>query len=452
MTGKNQISRRTVLRGVGTALALPWLEGMGSYQTWAQAVKDTPKALPRRMAFLYVPNGVHMETWTPGDEGTQFTLPSTLQALAPFQQELLVLSGLTQDNANAKGDGGGDHARALSAFLTGAHPRKTDGANIQVGISVDQVAASKIGQMTRFPSLELGCDPSAQAGNCDSGYSCAYSSNIAWSTENTPLAKEVNPRSVFDRLFGNGDSAEMAASSARRSRYRKSILDFVNDDAHRLRDRLGITDARKLDEYLTSVREIERRLALASLPAPDVPEGTVRPSGVPGDYQEHIRLMYDLMALAFQTDLTRVITFVLANEGSNRSYAFLGAPEGHHDLSHHGNDKDKQAKLAKINTFHVEQFAYLVGKLRAIREGEGTVLDHSMIVFGSGIGDGDRHNHNDLPILLAGRGSGTIQTGRHVKYASGTPLNNLFLSMLDRMESHVDQLGDSQGALPQLSG
>ena len=452
MSRNIRISRRTVLRGLGTALALPWLEIMGPSRPWAMAEGDTQGVVPRRMAFLYVPNGVHMEAWTPSEDGAQFRLPSTLQSLAPFQRELLVLSGLTQENANAKGDGGGDHARALSAFLTGAHPRKTDGANIQVGISVDQVAAKGIGQSTRYPSLELGCDPSAQAGNCDSGYRCAYSSNIAWSSESTPLAKEVNPRSLFDRLFGNGDSAGMTQSSARRSRYRQSILDFVNEDANRLRDRLGRTDARKLEEYLTSVREIERRLTLASQPAPDVPPGTERPSGVPSDYKEHIRLMYDLMALAFQADLTRVITFVLANEGSGRSYGFLGVPEGHHDLSHHGNDKDKQAKIAKINTFHVEQFAYLLEKLRGIREGDGTVLDHSMILYGSGIGDGDRHNHDDLPILLAGGGSGTIRTGRHLKYASGTPLNNLFLSMLDRMESHVDRLGDSQGALPQLSG
>jgi hypothetical protein len=403
------------------------------------------------MAFLYVPNGVHMPAWTPKEEGERFSLPPTLHALEPYQRDLLVLSGLTQDNANAKGDGGGDHARALSCFLTGAHPRKTDGANIQAGVSVDQVAAKSVGRHTRFPSLELGCDPSAQAGNCDSGYSCAYSSNISWSSESTPLAKEVNPRLVFDRLFGNGDPAETRANSGRRNRYRQSILDFVNDDARRLRDRLGRTDARKLDEYLTGVRELERRLAMASTPTPEAAQGAERPSGVPAEYQEHIRLMCDMIALAFQADLTRIVTFVFANEGSGRSYGFVGAPEGHHDLSHHGGDADKQAKLAKINTFHVEQLAYLLGKLRANREGDGSVLDHSMIVYGSGIGDGDRHNHDDLPIVLAGRGSGSVKTGRHVKYSPGTPLNNLFVAMLDRMESHVEKLGDSQGALPNLS-
>ena len=451
MSQNSRLSRRTVLRGLGTALALPWLEIMGPYQRWSRGEVITPRAIPRRMAFLYVPNGVHMEAWTPKEAGSAFELPASLQPLAPYQRELLVLSGLTQENADAKGDGGGDHARALACFLTGAHPRKTDGANIQAGISVDQVAAKRIGQQTRFPSLELGCDPSAQAGNCDSGYSCAYSSNIAWSSENTPLAKEVNPRLVFDRLFGNEAKVGSSQEGSRRGRYRQSILDFVNDDARRLRDRLGQTDARKLEEYLTSVREVERRLEMASVPAPELPSGTTRPSGLPVDYQDHIRLMCDMIALAFQTDQTRVVTFVLANEGSDRAYGFLGVPEGHHHLSHHGNDGEKQAKIARINAFHVEQLGYLLGKLQSVQEGEGNLLDHSMIVYGSGIGDGDRHNHNDLPILLAGGGSGAIKSGRHVSYASGTPLNNLFLAMLDRMESHVDRLGDSQGALPQLS-
>jgi hypothetical protein len=302
-----------------------------------------------------------------------------------------------------------------------------------------------------LPSLELGCDPSAQAGNCDSGYSCAYSSNIAWSTPSTPLAKEVNPRLVFDRLFGNGQTG-VAAGGAARARQRQSVLDLVNEDARRLRDRLGSTDARKLDEYLTGVRELERRVAQAQLPPVEVPGAYPRPSGVPADYQEHIRLMCDMIALAFEADLTRVVTFVLANEGSGRSYGFLGVPEGHHDLSHHGGDPEKHAKIQKINRFHVEQFAYLLGKLKSIREGDGTVLDNSMVVYGSGIGDGDRHNHNDLPILLAGGGSGTVRPGRHVRYPDQTPLNNLFLSMLERMEAPIEQLGDSTDALKGLDG
>ncbi len=431
-------------------MALPWLEAMAPAALIAR--RGARNEVPKRMAFLYVPNGIHMQAWTPEKTGEDFEFPSTLEVLKPFKNDLLVLTGLTQDNARAKGDGGGDHARALACFLTGTHPRKTDGANIKAGTSVDQIAAQKIGHLTRLPSLELGCDPSAQAGNCDSGYSCAYSSNISWSSESTPVAKEVNPRLVFDRLFGNGNSAEMARNRGRRDHYRESILDFVSEDARRLRDRLGSSDARKLDEYLTSVRDVERRLARASEPIEGAPEGYERPGGVPKDYQEHIRLMADMIALAFQADITRVVTFVLANEGSNRSYRWLEVPEGHHELSHHGGNAEKHEKLKKINTFHVTQFAYLLERLKAIPEGEGNVLDNSMIVYGSGIGDGNRHNHDDLPILLAGRGAGTIKPGRHEKYEHNTPLNNLYLSLLDRMDASVDVLGDSKGRLGKLEG
>ncbi|GIW89473.1 MAG: hypothetical protein KatS3mg108_3797 [Isosphaeraceae bacterium] len=446
------IPRRTVLRGLGTTLALPWLEAMAPLIDPAKARAAGIDPRPRRMAFLYVPNGVHMPEWTPKQEGRGYELPEILKPLAPFRDDLLVLTGLAQDNANAKGDGGGDHARALAAFLTGVHPRKTDGANIRAGISVDQVAAQKIGHLTRFPSLELGCDPSAQAGNCDSGYSCAYSSNISWSSETTPLAKEVNPRLVFDRLFGEA-GGDVGSASARRRKRRQSVLDYVSEDARRLRDRLGTTDRRKLDEYLTSVREIERRLVAASRPPVDAPPNASRPAGIPDQYGEHIRLMCDMIALAFQTDLTRIVTFVLANEGSNRTYNWLGVADGHHELSHHGRDPEKQSKIQKINTFHVEQLAYLLGKLKEAADGEGqSVLDNCMIVYGSGIADGDAHNHNDLPILLAGRGAGTIQTGRHVRYPDQTPLNNLFLAMLDRMDARVDALGDSTGTLPGLDG
>jgi hypothetical protein len=442
-----RLSRRTVLRGLGTALALPWLEAMGPLTGRAQGTLERAQATPRRMAFLYVPNGIHMPSWTPDNDGADFTLPGTLKGLESLKRELLVLTGLTQDNANAKGDGGGDHARALACFLTGMHPRKTDGANIKAGISVDQVAAQKVGERTRFSSLELGIDPSAQAGNCDSGYSCAYSSNISWSSESTPVAHETNPRAVFDRLFGAGDQADRASARAKRTALRQSILDVVNEDARQLRGRLGATDSRKLDEYLTGVRELERRIVQSMQPPPQIPQGAERPSGVPSEYGEHIRLMCDMIALAFQADLTRIVTFVLANEGSNRSYGWLDVPEGHHELSHHENNAEKQAKIAKINTFHVEQLAYLLEKLKSTQEENVSVLDNSMVVFGSGIGDGNRHNHDDLPIVLAGRCTGTIQTGRHVRYPNNTPLNNLFLSMLDRMECRTDVLGDSSGAL-----
>ena len=433
------LSRRTVLRGLGTALALPWLEAL------APAAGQT---LPLRLAFLYVPNGIHMADWTPKTEGPGFELPWTLQPLAPVKDDLLVLTGLTADKARAHGDGGGDHARALAAFLTGCQPRKTDGTAIRAGTSVDQVAAARIGDQTRLSSLEIGCDRSAMAGNCDSGYSCVYSSTISWRSATTPVPKEVNPRLVYDRLF----SITSDASRALRNLKRRSVLDLVREDAGSLRAKLGAPDQRKLDEYLSSIREIEQRLERSShLPEvkrPDYP----RPTGVPAGYEEHIRILCDLLVLAFQADLTRICTFVLANEGSNRPYPFAGVPEGHHDLSHHGNDPKKQAKIRTINRFHVTQLAYLLEKLKAIPEGHGTLLGRCMIVYGSGNSDGNQHNHDNLPILLAGKGGGTLRTGRHLRYPRETPLNNLWLAMLDRLGVKVPSLGDSTGRLTGLEG
>lgn len=440
-----QVSRRTVLRGLGTAITLPLLDAMAPAIGLAT---DKVKSTPTRMAFVYVPNGKHMPDWTPRAEGADFDLPYILQPLKSVQNDLLVLSGLAQDHGRAHGDGPGDHARALASFLTGQQARKTHGADIKVGVSVDQVAARKLGQQTRFPSLELGCDRGAQAGNCDSGYSCSYSTNISWRTDTTPQAKEIDPKLAFERLFSTGSFAER---NSKRAKFRKSVLDFVLEDARDLQAKLGATDQRKLDEYLNSVREIEQRIDVASptmtAPAPHYP----RPAGIPEDYAEHIRLMYDLLALAFQGDLTRVATFVVANEGSNRAYPFIGVPDGHHDLSHHGGNAEKQHKIREINRFHTTHLAYFLEKLKSMPEGEGSLLDNSMILYGSGIGDGNAHNHDNLPILLAGRGGGTIASGRHIKMAKETPLNNLYLSMLDRMDSSVDVLGDSTGRLPGLS-
>jgi len=316
---------------------------------------------------------------------------------------------------------------------------------------VDQVAAGIVGKNNRFPSLELGCDPGLQSGNCDSGYSCAYSANISWKSESTPMAKEVNPRLLFERLFTNGERKEVAESRGRRRNGRKSILDFVLDDARRLRERLGAADRHKLEEYLSSVEEVEGRLVRHEKER-EKPPPMPKPGGTPGAYRDHIRLLFDLLALAFQGDLTRIATFMYANEGSNRSYPFIGVKEGHHNLSHHQNDPVKQGKLQKINQFHMEQFAHFLGKLESIREGEGTLLDHTMLVYGSCIGDGNRHNHNELPILLAGGGCGTLSPGRHIRYNRNTPLNNLYLSLLDRMDSSTDTLGDSTGRLPRLYG
>ncbi len=451
MSRSLNISRRTVLRGAGAALALPWMEAMAPAAALGLGSPSGPATEgPQRMAFFYVPNGVHMQDWRPKEEGRDYTLPWILEPLNPLKDEMLVLSGLAQRNGEALGDGPGDHARSLSSFLTGAHPYKTDGANIKVGISADQVAALKIGGRTRLPSLELGIERGAQSGNCDSGYSCAYSSNISWRSESTPMAKEINPRFAFDRMFGGSGKTGTVAEQQKRGLYDRSILDFVLEDAQNLRNRIGMNDRRKMDEYLTSVREIEQRIARADTSEP-VKTGAQRPSGVPKDYAEHVRLMFDLIVLAFQTDMTRICTFMYANEGSSRPYPFLDVPEGHHDLSHHGGDPAKHEKIKKINRFHIEEFARLLEKLKAIKEGERSILDNSMIVYGSGISDGDRHNHDDLPVILAGKGGGTIQTGRHIDYKK-QPLNNLFLSMLDRMGVPCDNLGDSTGRLEKLDG
>jgi hypothetical protein len=442
------IPRRTFLRGLGTALALPMLDAMVPTSALAQSVKG---ARPLRMAFMFVPNGVHMADWTPKTEGAAFELPHTLQPFKKLQKKMMVLTGLTQDKARPYNDGGGDHARSASVWLTGVHPLKTAGADISVGISADQLAAQKVGNKTRFASLEIGCERGAQAGNCDSGYSCAYSSSISWRSATTPVAKEVDPRAVFERLFSNGDPNESEESRARRNRYHKSILDFVMEDASSLKSKLGSHDKRKLDEYFEGVREIEQRIERAEkFKGQAGVSGVQAPKGMPSDYAEHIRLMGDMMVLAFQADLTRISTFMYANEGSNRSYKLIEVPEGHHDLSHHGNDPEKQEKLKKINHFHTLQTAYILEKMDSIQEAGGTMLDNSMIVYGGGISDGDRHNHDDLPIVLFGSGAGSFKTGRHVKYANETPMNNLFLSMLDRMGVHAETLGDSTGRLQML--
>ncbi|AMV39407.1 DUF1552 domain-containing protein [Planctomyces sp. SH-PL62] len=444
---RSKITRRAVLRGAGAAVALPWMEAMASA---ADLAGSTP-AGPRRMAFFYVPNGVHMKDWKPEGDGRDYTLPWILEPLNPLKDDTLVLTGLAQHNAKALGDGPGDHARSLSCFLTGVHPVKTDGANIKAGVSVDQVAAQQIGSATRLPSLELGVERGGQSGNCDSGYSCAYSSNISWRSPTTPTSKEINPRLVFDRLFGGRGKTGSEADRRKRSLYERSLLDFVLEDAQALRNRIGVNDRRKLDEYLTAVREVEQRIARADASDDkgfDV--GSARPAGVPKDYAEHVRLMFDLIVLAFQTDSTRICTFMYANEGSSRPYPFLEIPEGHHDLSHHGNDPKKHEKIRKINRFHIEEFARMLQRLKETREGDRSILDNSMIVYGSGISDGDRHNHDDLPVLMVGKGGGTIETGRHVVYPS-QPLNNLYLSMLDRMDVPCERLGDSTGRLERLA-
>ena len=442
-----QLTRRNMLRGMGVSLALPWMESLSSASSLTR-LSSQPDAPPLRMGFVFVPNGVHLQDWTPKTEGFGFELPYILEPLQAVKDDLLVLSGLTHDKGRANGDGAGDHARSASVFLTGAQPRKTAGSNIRAGISVDQAAAQAVGRATKFASIELGCERGRGAGNCDSGYSCAYSSNIAWAGESTPVGKETNPRAVFERLFGGDSPAQVEKGYARRQAMKKSVLDFITEDTRRLQKQLGGNDQQKLEEYLNGVREIERRLESNDKIAASNEEFEYNgPDGEPKDYREHLRLMADMMVLAFQSDTTRIATYMFANAGSNRNYRNIEVPDGHHDLSHHGGNAEKLAKIRKINRFHVEQLAYLLGRLKSIREGESTLLDNSMIVYGSGLSDGNRHNNENLPVLMAGSGRGSITTGRHLRFPEETPMCNLFMSMLDRMGAPVDFIGDSTGKL-----
>jgi hypothetical protein len=437
----SRFNRRTVLRGIGTGLALPLLESMKVPNLLAATT--TASAVPMRMACIFVANGAIMDQWRPTGEGSDYQLSPTLEPLEAFRSDMMVLSGLTQNHARANGDGGGDHARNASAYLTGAQPRKTSGADISVGQSIDQAVAEKLGYQTRLPSIELGIDRGRNAGSCDSGYSCAYSSNISWKSATTPTAKEVNPRSAFERLFG---TPETAADMERRMRNRRSILDFVSDDAKRVRQAVSGADQRKLDEYFESIREIEQRISHAAHAPTDIPEINL-PEGVPSELAEHIHLMFDILLLAFQTDSTRVATLMIADAGSNRTYPEVDVRDGHHQLSHHQNDQDKMEKIARVDRYLIERFGYFLDKLKSTQEGDSNLLHNSMILYGSAIADANRHSHDDLPIILAGRAGGTIQTGRYVSHPNETPLNNLFLAMADRMGTKIDSLGDSTGVL-----
>ncbi len=453
MSQEQNISRRTVLRGLGASLALPFLEVMSPAVAAAESVSAA--GAPVRMAFCFVPNGVNLKNWIPERAGSDYKMPWSLQPLSAVRDDLLVLTGLTHDKGRANGDGAGDHARSASVFLTGAQPVKTHGSGIRVGMSVDQAAAREIGDLTKFSSLELGCDGGRNSGNCDSGYSCAYSNNISWTSETTPNSKEVDPRRAFDRLFGNGKQREEAENKARRLSRRLSILDFVLDDARRLNSRLGSHDRGKLDEYFSGVRDLEKRLAKvhSSSSATDVeaPAGLPDASGRRMAFKQHVNLMTDLMVLAFQADVTRVSSLMFARAGSNRSYREVSVPDGHHGLSHHQSRESNLEKIRRIDRFHVEQFAYFVERLKSVREGDGTLLDNCMILYGSGISDGNRHNNENLPLVLAGRGGGSIDTGRHIIYDRETPACNLFVSMLDRVGASVDSFGDSTGSLRYLS-
>lgn len=432
------LHRRNFLRGAGATLALPFLESLRPAKTYAQSA-----SAPTRMFAFYVPNGIHMADFTPTQAGSTYALPAILSSLAPHRADVLVLSGLDNEPATAQGDGNGDHARGTSAFLTCAHPVKTEGANLFVGPSMDQLVADHYSGQTRLRSLELGCEGGGSTGGCDSGYSCAYTRNISWRTASTPMAKEISPRSVFDRLFAGMSPDETLAQTRRRRLYRQSILDYVREDATTLQARVGLRDRQKLEEYLTGVRELEIRIdALTEAPGNQC-RATEAPTETPADFERYVQSMLDLVVLAFRCDLTRVATFMLGNGSSNRSFGFLGVSGSHHELSHHQGDPAKHAALRTINTWEVAQFAYLIERLKQVEETDGSnLLDHSLLLFSSEVADGNSHGHANLPVLLAGHGGGEIVSGRHVQFSGNVPLANLYLSMMQTIGVDVDRFGD----------
>lgn len=445
------VTRRAVLRGLGASVALPLFE---SFRPAGMALASfTGHAPPTRMAFLYIPNGVNVEQWRSTGQDREFRFGPSLEPIAAFKDHVQVIAGLAHQSGTAGRDGAGDHARASATFLTGARPKKTAGGDVRVGVSVDQVAASVIGEHTRLPSLELSCDGKRTSGNCDSGYSCAYQYNIAWRTATCPVAPETNPRLVFERLFGEGPASERAANMAARRAAQKSILDFVKDDAKAMERRLAGDDRLKLDEYLDAVRAMERQLtrfdsppaydrAAAGAPEPQLPDGP------PAAYAAHLRLLADMMVLAFQTDSTRIGTFMFAHDGSNRSFPDVGVSEGHHELSHHQNSPERLDKIARIDRFHAEQLAYILERMHGIKEVDGqSLLDHAMVVYASGLSDGNRHRHDDLPVVLAGRAGGRLAAGRHVQLPGEQPMTNLYMTMLDLLGATQKSFGDSTGSL-----
>lgn len=434
--------RRSFLRGLGAFVALPAFRSLGATPAAA------PTKPPVRLAWVFFPNGTNYDRWKIAGQGADWN-SETLSGLGDTREHVLALSGLSQMNARALGDGPGDHARSGAAFLTGVHPRKASDSKLRVGRSIDQVAAEVMGDTTRLRSVELGVEPGRVAGACDSGYPCAYQSNISWRNESQPMPKETSPRLAFERLFGALDN--QGKWSNRRIALRQSVLDMVSDDAARLRNALGSEDRRKLEEYFQSVRETERTVERMNEPAPEYAYDSTIPDEEPATATDRMRLMYRLMTLAFRSDTTRVATFMLANDGSDYSYQEIGVKQGHHALSHHKRDEAKIADIAKIDKHLVTEFATFVRQLRDTPDGEGCLLDNCLVVYGGGIGDGNRHNHDDLPILVAGRGGGAIETGKHLEFPTATPLNNLYLSMLGVVGAPIERFGDSTGPLTRLT-
>jgi hypothetical protein len=439
---KMALPRRTFLRGMGITLALPLLDAMMP----AMSVLAKSAAKPvKRLGFVYTPNGATMSAWTPSGEGTLSELSPTLSPLEKFKQHVLVPTGLSQKQAESFGDGNGEHSRGQTVWLSGVHPKRTEGADVQSGITVDQIAAQQISKDTPLLSIEMALEQNYLVGNCDNGYSCVYWNTISWRTPTTPLPMEVNPRVVFERMFGDGGTPQQRLAQIREDR---SILDSVKDSISGLQSRLGAGDRTRLSEYLDSMREIERRIQVAEKQSGESPIALPdRPVGAPESYDEHSKLMFDLAALAFQADITRVFTLLLGREQTNRPYPLIGVPEAHHSISHHQNDPVKLAKAAKINTYHIQLLAYFAERLNSIADGDGTLLDHSMIMQGSGLSNSDQHSHIDLPLVVVGGGAGSLKGGRHLRFPKDTPMNNLHMALLDKVGVPVEKFGDATGRI-----
>ncbi len=445
---KKHLPRRTVLRGLGAAIALPLLDGMVPA---AAALRRTAAKPVPRFGVVYVPNGMAMSSWTPGATGAAFELPPILQPLAPFRDQLLVLSGLADELAFPRaGEGAGDHARAAGTFLTGVHVKKTEGADIHAGISMDQIAAREFGKATQLASLELAIESVELLGACDGGYACAYGNTIAWRTPTTPLPMENDPRALFERLFGVGETTDPAAR-LERLRTNRSILDSVTEKAGQVRRQLHPSDRTRLNEYLEAIRDIERRIQKAEEQSDRELPLVEQPAGIPATFAEHATLMFDLLAVAYQADLTRVSTFMMGREVSGRAYPEIGVSDSHHPVSHHQNRPEMIAKLAKINTFHMQMFARFLETLRSTPDGDGSLLDHSMILYGSGISDSNTHFHDNLPVALVGGGGGQLKGGRHLQYPQDTPITNLYVSLLGKLGIPMEKFGNSTGKLDVLS-
>jgi hypothetical protein len=451
---KLALPRRTFLRGMGATLALPLLDAMVPAMS---VLAQTPANPTRRLGFVYMPNGVArnfsgINYWTPQGEGRDFELSSILKPLEPFRERLLVVSGLAQHQADAFDDGAnGDHTRGTSSWLTGVHPKHTEGADVRNGISADQIAAAEIGKDTALPSLELAIDLNFLGGQCENSYSCAYLNTLAWSSPTTPMPTENNPRVVFERLFGDGGTPAQRAAVSRQN---QSILDSVLDDLTRLQGSLGPGDRAKVSEHLDAVREVERRIQRVEGRADSDLPTLERPRGIPERFDEHVKLMYELQWLAFRADITRVTTFMLGRELNFRTYPEIGVTEGHHGLSHHGDRPEQILKYSKVGTYQAELFTWFLQKLQDTPEGDGTLLDHSLFLYGAGLSNPNVHAHYDLPLAVVGGGAGRLEGGRHVRFADETPMTNLLLSLLDKVGAHADALGDSTGriAIEPLAG